>query len=298
MITLTPTRWDDYELLDSGNGEKLERFADLVLIRPEPQALWQPKLAPNEWVSRAHARFEQEGSHGGQWKSLRHHPDRWLIRYKLGNRELKLRLALTGFKHVGVFPEQAVNWDYLYATLRRLEMPPGEQPRVLNLFAYTGGASLAARAAGAQVTHVDSVKQILTWAAENATLNNWDDLRWSKEDALKFAQREAKRGAKYNGVVLDPPAFGHGPKGERWKLEDQLNDLLANVAAIADRKRFTLVLNAYSLGLSALVLESLLRSHFSPHQSGKIEIGELYLTESIGKRRLPTGVFARFDGGK
>jgi 23S rRNA (cytosine1962-C5)-methyltransferase len=298
MLTLTPTRWEDYELIDSGNGEKLERFADVILIRPEPQAIWEPKMKIEEWIGLGHARFEQDGSHGGKWKTLRHHSERWVIRYTLGSRELKLRLALTGFKHVGVFPEQAANWDYIFATIRRLEMPPSEQPRILNLFAYTGGASLAARAAGAQVTHVDSVKQVLTWAAENATLNNWDDLRWTKEDALKFAQREAKRGAKYNGIILDPPAFGHGPKGERWKLEDQLNELMANVAQLADRKRFFLVINAYSLGLSALVLESLLRSHFDVRQSGKIEIGELFLTETVGKRRLPTGVFARFDGSK
>jgi 23S rRNA (cytosine1962-C5)-methyltransferase len=293
MATFTlafPQRFEAYELLDCGHGRKLERFGDYVLIRPEPQALWPTRHSEDDWTHRAHARFVPEGSHGGKWEHLRKMPDRWQVAYKMGRHDMRLRLALTGFKHVGVFPEQAANWDYIFGSARRFT-----KPKVLNLFAYTGGATLAARAAGAEVTHVDSVKQILTWANENAALNKWEDIRWLKEDALGFVQREVRRGAKYNGIILDPPAFGHGPKGEKWKLEEQVDELVANVAKLADKNQFFLVMNAYSLGLSALVLEGLMRSHFPQPALQQLEIGELYIPEGKGKRRLPAGVFARLE---
>jgi len=285
-----PYRWEAYELLDSGHGEKLERFGDITLIRPEPQAFWGPHQPENEWLHRANARFRQDGPHGGTWEPLRKFPDRWWITYRLGKGTLKMRLATTGFKHVGLFPEQAVNWDYSYAALVRMK-----KPRVLNLFAYTGGASLAAHMAGAQVTHVDSVRQILNWASENASGNQIDDIRWLKEDAFKFVQKEVRRERTYNGVILDPPAFGHGPKGERWKLEDMLNELVGGVCKLLDPKQHFLILNAYSLGLSPLVLESLLKSHLPKWQLKNLEVGELYLQEAWGGRKLPAGVFARLQ---
>jgi 23S rRNA (cytosine1962-C5)-methyltransferase len=187
---------------------------------------------------------------------------------------------------VGVFPEQAANWDYIQKCIRSMKV---EKPRVLNLFAYTGGASLAAAAAGAEVTHVDSIKQVVSWANENQQLSNLSDIRWMVEDALKFVQREVRRGNTYHGIILDPPAFGHGPKGEKWKLEEQLAEMMTGVLQLLDKETHFLILNAYSLGLSALVIENLL----TKHAGDKLHIGELYLQAKSGVK-LPLGVFGRF----
>lgn len=289
LVAEVAHRWQNYALLDCGHGEKLERFGPYTLIRPEPQALWPPVCPKTQWAAQAHARFEQEGAQNGKWLKLQPMPDRWKVAYPLGDRNLEMRLALTGFKHVGLFPEQAANWDWIF---RKCNAFKKKRPRVLNLFAYTGGASLAARAGGAEVTHVDSIKQIISWARENAEANGYTDVRWAREDALKFVEREARRGNRYNGVLLDPPAFGHGPKGERWKLEDQLDGLLAGVAQIVAPRGFVLV-NAYSLGLSPLVLQSMLYAHFPFKAAISAEVGELYFPAELGARLLPTGVFAR-----
>jgi 23S rRNA (cytosine1962-C5)-methyltransferase len=277
-----------YSLLDAGNGEKLERFGEYVLIRPEPQALWTPNRPPEDWHRQAHARFEQTGSHSGEWKRIRPLPDRWEVGFRVPSGELRMRLALTGFKHVGVFPEQALNWLFIQEQVRRVR-----GGRVLNLFAYTGGATLAAALSGAQVTHVDSIKQVINWASDNADLNNLRDIRWMKEDALKFVQREVRRGSRYEGILMDPPAFGHGPNGERWRLEDQLNELIAGAARLLSPGGFFLI-NAYSLGLSALVVQSVVQAHF-PKQFA-MEAGELVLPLEYGPQVLPTGCFVRFGG--
>jgi 23S rRNA (cytosine1962-C5)-methyltransferase len=214
-------------------------------------------------------------------------PDQWVIPYKLPNdKEISFRLGLTSFKHVGIFPEQAANWDFIVKSIESMSTP---KPKVLNLFAYTGGASLAASAAGAEVTHVDSIKQVVSWANENMQISGLTDIRWMVEDALKFGEREVRRGNKYNGIILDPPAFGHGPKGEKWKLEDNLAEMMKNVLQILDPKEHFLILNAYSLGLSALVIENLLKEF-----AGKdLKIGELYLQAKSGVK-LPLGVFGRY----
>ncbi|MGZ4155630.1 MAG: class I SAM-dependent methyltransferase, partial [Bacteroidia bacterium] len=278
----------DYELIDVGAFEKLERFGQYITIRPEPQAVWDKILTNAEWEKRAHIKFMPRSSSSGEWKKLKQMPDQWQIKYGINNSDaaIKFRLGLTSFKHVGIFPEQASNWDYIFDTVKKMSVA---QPKVLNLFAYTGGASLAAKAAGADVTHVDSIKQVVTWSKENMDLSNLTNIRWVVEDALKFVKREEKRGNKYNGIILDPPAFGHGPNGEKWKLEDNINEMIKGVLNLLDDKEHFLILNAYSLGFSSLIIENLLRE-----KAGKnLNAGELYLQSTEGNK-LPLGVFGRF----
>ncbi len=292
MELLTPTHWKDYELLDCGDFEKLERFGKFITIRPEPQAVWKKVYSNNEWEKQAHVKFVPKSSSSGDWKMLKKMPEQWQISYGLENEhsgktgEIVFRLGLTSFKHVGIFPEQACNWDVIYNFLQ-----PLEKPKFLNLFAYTGGASLAARAAGADVTHVDSIKQVVNWANENMQKSGLDNIRWMIDDALKFAKKEQRRGNLYQGIILDPPAFGHGPNGEKWKLEDNILEMIESVLQIVDPKQHLLILNAYSLGFSALVPENLLRPFANKHQSD-LSIGELYLNAKSGVK-LPLGVWGR-----
>ena len=286
---LTAENWKDYELIDCGDFEKLERFGNVILIRPEPQAVWGKGLPESEWTKLHHIRFKGRSATSGEWiKKDQKTPDRWHINYKNGDITLKFRLALTSFKHLGIFPEQAVNWDYIIKCIRSFKT---EQPKVLNLFAYTGGASLAACAAGAETTHVDSIKQVVSWANENQTLSGLENIRWTVEDALKFVKREVKRGRKYNGIILDPPAYGHGPNGEKWKLEDNIKEMMEDVVKLLDDEEHFLILNTYSLGFSSVIVENLIRSSFPEVQN--LESGELYLQASSGYK-LPLGVFGKF----
>jgi len=288
MQLLTPTHWQDYELIDCGDFEKLERFGKYITIRPEPQAVWKKKYSYAEWEKQAHVKFVPKSSSSGEWKALKKMPDQWTISYPLGNTEITLRLGLTSFKHVGVFPEQACNWDVIFDYLS-----PLEKPKFLNLFAYTGGASVAARAAGADVTHVDSIKQVVNWANENMQKSNLDNIRWMIDDALKFVKKEQRRGNLYQGIILDPPAFGHGPNGEKWKLEDNILEMIDSVLQILDPKQHLLILNAYSLGFSALVPQNLLEPFATKHKSN-LSIGELYLNAKSGIK-LPLGVWGRLE---
>lgn len=289
MTGITPQDWKHYELLDCGGFEKLERFASVVLRRPEPQALWNKKLSESEWDKIADITFKQKGSHGGEWQkknpNLR---DKWKLDYDSENISLKFNLSLTAFKHVGIFPEQAANWECIFENISKIK---NKTPRFLNLFAYTGGASLAAKCAGADVTHVDSVRQVLGWSRENMESSGLKDIRWVLEDAMKFVKREAKRGNLYDGIILDPPAYGIGANGERWQLEQNINELLIDIAKILSEKHF-LILNVYSLGLSAMVVENLLRSNFNIAQN--FECSELYL-QSQTKIKLPLGIIARYS---
>lgn len=312
-----PANWDEYELIDSGGFEKLERFGKWVLRRPEPQAIWDKSLDEKQWVQLASATFAR-GVGGdpekGSWQLKPNMPERWWISYPLQGTILKFRLGLTSFKHVGLFPEQASNWDWIYeqVTEQKKKYIGGKQanrdsdknvgsesnaaskPRVLNLFAYTGGASLAACAAGADVTHVDSVKQVVTWSRENMEESRLDGIRWLVEDAFKFVQREARRGKKYDGILLDPPAYGRGPEGEKWLLEKQLNELMGLCGEILADDGFFL-LNLYSMGFSAMVAENLIRKQVKSMgtELQKIQSGELYLPDTQGNR-LPLGTFVRF----
>jgi 23S rRNA (cytosine1962-C5)-methyltransferase len=286
MQWLTPQSFADYELLDSGDFEKLERFGAYVTIRPEPQAVWRREMPAAQWERTAHVRFVPKSSSTGTWKKLRDMPDRWTIQYSLGGKALTFRLALTGFKHVGIFPEQAVNWEFIYESVRAMKEPA---PRVLNLFAYTGGGSLAARAAGADVTHLDAVKQVVSWARANMELSGLDGIRWLVEDALTYVKREKKRGRLYRGILLDPPAWGHGPEGQRWKLEEQIQEMISAAAGLLEPDRHFFLLNTYSLGFSPLILHNLMRQ---TQMKAHFTCGELYLATAAGQK-LPLGVFAR-----
>lgn len=282
MQLLSPTNFTDYELIDCGDFEKLERFGKYITIRPEPQAVW-PKIYSNaDWEKQAHVKFIPKSSSSGEWKKFKQMPDQWTINYTPLN--LVFRLGLTSFKHVGIFPEQAVNWDKIHSFLKNKP-----KAKFLNLFAYTGGASIAAKAAGVDVTHVDSIKQVVTWANENMKNSNLDNIRWLVDDALKFVNKEVRRGNFYQGIILDPPAFGHGPNGEKWKLEDNISEMMNGVLQILDPKEHLLILNAYSLGFSALVPENLLKPFAQKHKS-ELEIGELYLNAKSGVK-LPLGVW-------
>lgn len=292
MLQLSP-EWSDYELIDSGNFEKLERFGNQIVSRPEPQAIWDKALSENEWRKIAHSIFVyKQGSYvseaeRGDWESKPNALKQWNVEYNYKQMKLKFRLGLTSFKHVGIFPEQAANWNFIYDKIKSLNTP---NPKVLNLFAYTGGASLAACSAGAEVTHVDSVKPTVTWANENMALSGLKDIRWVIEDAQKFVIREAKRGNQYNGIILDPPAYGRGPSGEKWILEKSINNLLKTCHEITEPSNSFMLLNLYSMGFSSNVAKSLLATIF---KKNGIESGELVVPDKYG-RFLPHGVFARF----
>ena len=297
------SQWADYQLLDSGNYQKLERFGQIVMARPEPKALWDKSMSDADWARLCHTRFvpgagfaKAGKEDSGTWERLKKMEDQWYIRYN-GSPKFRLRLGLTSFKHVGVFPEQAPNWEYIFehtsALVAKAKAANRPAPRVLNLFAYTGAASLAAKCAGADVTHLDSVRQVVTWARGNMEESRLDGIRWVVEDALKFAKRELKRGNKYQGIVLDPPAYGHGPDGEKWKLDELLFDLLKTVAGILEPKDSFMVLNLYSNGYSATLGETLVKQAFGlSAQTGELESGELALMDNFGKA-LPLSIFVR-----
>jgi len=247
-------------------------------------------LSEQEWKKQTHIRFKGRSATSGEWiKSAPQIPDRWNVEYKNDDVKINLRLGLTSFKHLGVFPEQAVNWDYISSSVRKFKT---KTPKVLNLFAYTGAASLIAKAAGADTTHVDSIKQVVNWANENQELSQLKDVRWVVEDALKFVKRELKRGKKYNGIILDPPAFGHGPNGEKWKLEDHIQEMMMEVVQLLDEEEHFLILNTYSLGFSSVIVENLIKTSFP--QVKNLETGELYLQATSGVK-LPLGVFGKFN---
>lgn len=287
---LTP-HWEDYELIDSGDFEKLERFGRYVTRRPEPQAIWQKSLSEDEWRRLATASFRREGGseERGRWSLSPRQPEQWRISQRVGDKKITLRLGLTSFKHVGVFPEQAENWNFIFESVKGLQKGGIQRPKVLNMFAYTGGASLAAAVAGAEVTHVDSVKQCISWARENMEESRIEGIRWVVEDALKFARREVKRGHRYEGIILDPPAYGRGPEGEKWVLEQNIVEMLSLCAEMLQEGGF-LVLNLYSMGLSALLAKSAVNQLIANPKWE--QFGELYFTDRAGKS-LPLGVYYR-----
>ena len=297
--------WKDYELVDSGAGEKLERFGSYYMARPEPKALWGKTLSDAEWNKLIHTRFKPGAGFAkagkedsGTWERLKRMDDQWYISYKGGQQGLKfsLRLGLTSFKHVGVFPEQSANWEYIFkqtsALVAKAKAEGKPKPKVLNLFAYTGAATLAAKAAGADVTHLDSVRQVVTWANGNMERSGMENIRWVVEDAMKFARREAKRGNRYSGIILDPPAYGHGPDGEKWKLDECLFEMLKTVATILEPKDSFMVLNLYSNGYSPLLGETTVREAFRLKEGFEMESGELALRDRYGKA-LPLSIFVR-----
>jgi 23S rRNA (cytosine1962-C5)-methyltransferase len=295
MKLLYPASWKEYELLDSGEFEKLERFGNVILIRPEPQAIWERVWSEEDWKKKAQAHFTREQNENyrfgeeikGGWKKLKNIPDSWQIMYQYNELTLNLRLALTSFGHVGMFPEQGENWNFIYDTIKTWNISGA---RVLNLFAYTGAASIVARAAGAEVTHVDASRPGLNWANQNMQLNKLTDIRWVYEDALKFVKREVKRGNKYNGIIMDPPPYGRGPDGEKWTLQEKLNELVYLSSQLLQTQNSFFILSMYAAGLSSMIGLNVVNTHF---KNVKPECGEFYLKSSTG-RDLPMGTFLRF----
>lgn len=295
MKLLHPSSWKDYELIDSGNFEKLERFGKYILIRPEPQAIWTRSLDEGEWKKVAHAKFVREQTDKfrftddvkGGWSKSPSMPESWNIQYTHHALKLTLRLALTGFGHVGLFPEQGNNWNFIYDTITGWHF---QKPKVLNLFAYTGAASVVARSAGADVIHCDASRPGLNWATQNMELNNLKDIRWVYEDAFKFVKREAKRGNKYNGIIMDPPPYGRGPEGEKWTLQEQLDELIHMSSTLLEKQNSFFILSMYAIGLSAVVGLNVAKTYFDMKEP---EYGEFFLKSKQGKD-LPMGTFLRF----
>ena len=295
MQILSPNKnWKDYELIDCGDFEKLERFGRFVVRRPEPKAVWAKSLSNKEWEQLADSIFKQGAGFGksgkedgGTWLNKKSMSEQWIITYQNTDFDFCMRLGLTSFKHVGIFPEQAPNWDYIYQTVKNIKI---ENPRILNLFAYTGGASLAAKLAGADVVHLDSVKQVITWAHENMQLSKLENIRWIIEDAMKFMKREVKRGNRYNGIILDPPVYGHGTDGEKWKLDENIFEMLEHCNKALESENSFFLLNLYSNGFSAIVADTLTNTVFKNIKEKTF--GELVLEDRFGKR-LPLSVFSR-----
>ncbi|MGN0551621.1 MAG: class I SAM-dependent methyltransferase [Acutalibacteraceae bacterium] len=274
--------WKDYELIDCSNGERLERWGDIILIRPDPQIIWNTKRENPLWKN-AHARYIRSASGGGSWQVYKKLPDVWQISYK----DISFRVKPMGFKHTGVFPEQAVNWDFVDEKIRK----SGRPLKVLNLFAYTGGATLACLNAGASVCHVDASKGMVQWAKENAAASLLQDrpVRWLVDDCIKFVQREQRRGNKYDGIIMDPPSYGRGPGGEVWKLEEQLFTLVQMCSQVLSDNAEFFILNSYTTGLSPAVMEYLLGAVLVKRFGGKVSSDEIGLSVTQSGLTLPCG---------
>ena len=279
------TRWKDYELIDAADGERLERWGDILLIRPDPQILWKTPRRSPLW-NKAHARYHRSHTGGGQWERLKPLPDVWEIGYG----SLRFRLKPMGFKHTGLFPEQAVNWDAMSAWIREA----GRPIRVLNLFGYTGGATLACTAAGAHVTHVDASKGMVAWGRENAAASGLADrpMRWLVDDCGKFVQREQRRGNTYDAILREPPSYGRGPGGEVWKLEEQIYDLVEQCAALLSDRPLFFAINSYTTGLSPSVMQYILGTLVSPKHAGVLSADEIGLPVTQSGLVLPCGATA------
>lgn len=281
------TGWSDYALLDSGDGRKLERYGPYSVVRPEPQALWSPKLAPEVWA-RADAVFDpSDEEDAGRWRFQGKPKESWPMAWG----EARFQARFTAFRHLAFFPEQAANWAWLDEKVRAA----GGQPKVLNLFGYTGVASLVCAAAGAAVTHVDASKKAIGWARENAALSGLEDrpIRWICEDARRYVQREVRRGSRYEGIILDPPKYGRGPDGEVWRLFENLPELSTLCAELLSENASFLLLNAYAERISGAALAGLLADKLAD-RGGKIEWGELALVQDGGERQVGMSFYARW----
>lgn len=287
LQVLTSPDWQDYELLDCGDGQKLERYGPYRLLRPEPEAVWRPSLPEREW-SKAHAVFKPSPEeNGGHWQLLQKLPERWTMQYK----QLRFYVQTTASRHLGVFPEQAAQWDWITQQIVSSRRPL----KVLNLFGYTGLATLAAAQAGAAVTHLDASRKVVQWANENLTFSNLGDrsVRWIVDDALKFVQREVRRNSTYDGIILDPPKFGRGPKGEVWEFYKLLPNLLDACRQILSPQPVFVALTAYAVKASPLTLYYAMQEMLAG-KSGSLTAGEIALTEKSAGRLLSTAIFARW----
>lgn len=282
--------WKEYELIDASDGERLERWGDILLIRPDPQVLWHTPRRDARWTQ-AHARYHRSKTGGGQWETYRAIPDAWEIAY----RDLKFRLKPMGFKHTGLFPEQATNWD---AMRRAIEQSGRRDIRVLNLFGYTGAATLACLAAGAHVTHVDASKGMVAWGRENATLTGLADrpMRWLVDDCMKFVLREQRRGNMYDAIIMDPPSYGRGPNGEVWKLEEQIYDFLSECMPLLSERPLFVAVNSYTTGLAPSVMSYMLGTMLRGKHGGQVSADEIGLPVTDSGLILPCGATAVWTG--
>lgn len=280
--------WTDYEVIDTGDGEKLERWANIVLRRPDPQIIWPIKQEDQRWRT-ADARYFRSSSGGGQWEMRKQLPERW----KIGYDKLRFYIKPTNFKHTGLFPEQAVNWKWIMEKIQQA----GRPIKVLNLFAYTGGATVAAAYAGAEVCHVDAAKGMVQWAKENAALSGLENhpIRYITDDVFKFVQREQRRGSKYDAIIMDPPSYGRGPGGEMWKLETSLYPFIESCMSILSDHPLFVLINSYTTGLSPSVMENITSLTLQQRFGGSISCGEIGLPITVSKLILPAGTTTRWE---
>lgn len=279
--------WNDYKILDTGDGMKLEQWGDVILSRPDPQVIWA-KQRPELWRA-AHAEYIRSQRGGGEWKYFKKLPQRWTVSY----RELQFYVRPTGFKHTGLFPEQAANWDWFGNKIREA----GRPVKVLNLFAYTGGATLAAAKAGASVTHVDASKGMVNWAKENARSSGLAEapIRWIVDDCVKFVEREIRRGNRYDGIIMDPPSYGRGPKGEIWKIEEAIHPFVKLCAQLLSEEPLFYLINSYTTGLAPSVLTYMLSTELPPKYKGIVRSDELGLPVTKSGLILPCGASGRWE---
>lgn len=280
------TNWKDYEILDMANGEKLERWKNIVLVRPDPQIIWKNKSFPNKWED-VNARYIRSSTGGGNWDFNKKVPANWQIKYK----DLTFNIKPMGFKHTGLFPEQAVNWDWMIDKIKYA----GREIKVLNLFAYTGGATVACSYAGASVCHVDSSKGMVTWAKENIISSGLEKnpVRYIIDDVVKFVNREIRRENKYDAIIMDPPSYGRGTNGEVWKFEENIADLVELCTRVLSDKPLFFLINSYTTGISSTVLENILKLNIKA--KGKLSSGELGLPMSDSNLILPCGIYGRWE---
>ena len=278
--------WKDYEVIDTSCGEKLERWGRYILLRPDPQVIWKTEKTVPEW-NRLNGHYHRSSKGGGEWEFFKL-PEEWTISY----RELNFRLKPFSFKHTGLFPEQAVNWDWCGERIREA----GRPVKVLNLFAYTGGATLAAASAGASVTHVDASKGMVTWAKENAAASHLEDapVRWLVDDCVKFVEREIRRGNKYDGIIMDPPSYGRGPKGEIWKIEESIYPFVELAAQLLSDDALFFLINSYTTGLQPAVLSYMLSTVIRKKRGGEVQSSEIGLPVSSNGLVLPCGATGRW----
>lgn len=281
--------WKDYEILDMANGEKLERWGNIYLIRPDPQIIWKDKSYPNKW-NMANARYNRSNTGGGAWEYKKRLPESWQIKYK----NLTFNVKPMGFKHTGLFPEQAVNWDWMIKKIKDSK----REINVLNLFAYTGGATVACLSAGAKVCHVDSSKGMITWAKENVESSGLRDrpVRFIIDDVIKFVQREIRRERKYDAIIMDPPSYGRGKNGEVWQFENNISDLVELCTKVLSDDPLFFLINSYTTGISSKVLENLLYLNMKKYK-GIISSGEIGLPMKDSKLVLPCGIYGRWEKG-
>lgn len=285
----TAENWKDYEVIDTSAGEKLERWGDYLLVRPDPQVIWNTPKEHSGWRKK-NGHYHRSSKGGGEWEFF-HLPDEWSIRYG----ELTFHLKPFSFKHTGLFPEQAANWDWFSSIIKKA-VKSGRPVKVLNLFAYTGGATVAAAKAGASVTHVDASKGMVTWAKENAVSSGLGNapIRWLVDDCVKFVEREIRRGNTYDAIIMDPPSYGRGPKGEIWKIEESIFPFLRLTAQILSKDACFFLINSYTTGLQPAVLSYMLQTVITPQFGGHVEAGEIGLPVSSNSLILPCGASGRW----